>query len=740
MDSNKKVNGGQREPQFSLIEELREMRTDAKRLNSSLAKRLKPFRKKDGSFKTLPTSPDLPDNPDEPGTPDISVASTCTVLMAALGAGEHHKLFDEPSASEIFRRSAVCAKWGSSGLPDGNAFTTAMLVRAAGFVVRANLMPTHEVQAPRHVRFDDNEGVALKTLKEIVESKAENPEKSFAVEGYPPKTTHAYWFVDGAIGMEVDLTKHWEKVASWASNEFHQQLIYVSAGNDGLMDPPSLAMAACLINRIRRLIVKKPKLTEVAARLPLKAELEFAIEQVFSQQSNSGIWHKYFPLFHFPRGQGAADYCFSFEFLEAIFAEFGTFVLRNAALLKRVKKILQWCDKYELMFTDSTGTYRGWNAGGEVRKLAAGKSEAWATATVHMFLTQLDRRISDLLDELVLGRFGLDRTAVVESQQKFMELIDIPITFPAESPTTLKQVIEDEILKRAKAFDPEKLVPNEILAPRSALLFGPPGTSKTRLANAIAEYLGWPLIVLNPSDFLGKGLEQVHAQVAERFRDLMDVKQAVVFFDEMDALAQTREGDEPDENSKGVVGTAFRVLQHPSRSGRGETLDVTRQLLTTSMLPKLADLWNQKQVIFLMATNHKQQLDPAIMRPNRFDLLLCVAPPPWTSKCCAANLASILSIPGSEEVEKELLRLAPLGSKAEKVLDLFTVAEVGIFLHHLQRQKNQPTVRDALKQFGEPSEFNRVVDNWAATGITLRVGSRVLSEFQKDRTESRRQY
>ena len=707
-----------------LIAELRGLRLDTRRLNSSLVERLRPFRKTDGSFKTLP---DSRKKKHRKRTPDISVASTCTVLLAAITSGKYekrHKLFETKSATEIFKQAVVKANWGSSGLEDGNAFTTAIVVRTAGFMVQRGVLPAKEVQALKHAHFKNNENVARKTLKQIVQSKAKKGEDSFAVADYPPKSTHAYWFVDGAIGAGVALPQStWQKIASWASNEFHRQLIYVTAENDALMDPPSLAMAACLINRIRRLSDEERELASLSRMLPSLVELEVGIEQVFTKQSESGIWHRYFPLFHFPKGGGAADYCFSFEFLEAILTEFGTFVLRNPALLDRVKRVIRWCDTHELEFTDATGKkYRGWSSGGEVRSLAEGKSESWATASVHMFLTQLDRRISDLLDELVLKGFGIDRRAVTESSKKFEQMIDADLRFLGERPTTLKKVIEEEILKKAKALTAEGLIREGLPVPRSVLLFGPPGTSKSRLAKAMAEYLGWPLVTITPSEFLGKGVEHVHAQVDEKFRDLMDLRKAVVFFDEMDALAQTREGDEQSD-------------------GRGAgDLDITRQLLTTSMLPKLSSLWDQRRVIFLMATNHKQQLDPAITRPNRFDMLLCVPPPPWTSKSSAESLDGILKIPDPKKVERKLGQLAPPKSRTANRLNAFTVAEVGIFLHHLRRKTNQQTVLEALEQFTDPSEFAKAVENWAVTAITLRSQGQTIREFGKDFNESRRQY
>jgi hypothetical protein len=453
-----------------LIAELRQLRLDARRLNSSLVDRLDPFRKpEDGSFKTSPDSkPSSPQPGDPSNATDISVGSTCTVLMAAIGAGTERKLFGKTNIPDLFKKTVQTSRWASSGLPDGNAFTTAVLVRCAGTIVQAGIMKAEEVAGLKHVAFrrqedlDDpsTKDVSDKTLEEIVKGKAGKGEVAFKVMEYPAKTAHAYWFVDGLIGMGIKLEpESWEKIAKWASSEFYRQVIYVSAGNDAVMDPPMLAMAACVINRIRRMSDEHSHLAHIGRTLPSVVELEFGIKQVFSKQSESGIWHKYFPLFHFPKGKGAADYCFSFEFLEAVLVEFGLAFLRDRELLKRVKHVISWCDSNELVFVDSpTITYRGWNAGGDVGTLEARKSESWATATVHMFLTHLDRKISELLDELVLNKFGIDRRAVHKSTAILDDLIDADLTFAGEQKTTLKGVVRKEILEKIEDLKTEDLL------------------------------------------------------------------------------------------------------------------------------------------------------------------------------------------------------------------------------------------------------------------------------------------
>lgn len=730
------------EAKSEMIDKLRQVRSDALRLNSSVLEHLRSFQQINDSFKTLPSSKGYP------ADPDISVGSTCTALMALLATNKYKELWSKvggildkiPIDVAMLLRRSVQSKWASSGLPDGNAFTTALVVRTAGFAVKAGVLTPENVAALKHGRYrfknekcedDVDPTVADKSLQEIVQLKvkavvdslaAGKDPASFAVSNYPAKTSIAYWFLDGAINAGVELEKSSvEAIARWAAQQFHRQLIYLSAENDSLMDPPELAMAACLVQRIHRLCDQKSKFADIRNKqsLPSQIELISAIKRVLAEQPGSGIWQKYFPLFHFPHGAGAADYCFSFEFLEAVLVEFGSAVLSRPEFLAHFERSLSWCDRHVLHFVKSSEEhYRGWNSGGEVRTLAEGMPEAWATAAVHMFLNQLHVRISGLLDDLVLKEeFGIDRIAVVRSKDKLKRLIDVDLEFPNERPKTLVTVIRSEILYNA--LKSRKQNPFRLDVPRSALLFGPPGTSKTNLAKAIAEYLGWPIVTITPSKFLGRGLEQVHAQVDKVFRDLMDLRKCVVFFDEMDALAQTREGAAEDENK--------------------DSLDVTRLLLTTSMLPKLADLWDQQAVIFLMATNHRQHLDPAITRAHRFDLLLCVGPPAWSKKMAANKFATVLGIANDVEVATELDKLVPNGSTTERLLDLFTVSELGIFFDYLRRINNSKDLLGALREYENASEFWGVVTQWAKNGIALRNKS-TKQEYNRDVKASRRQY
>jgi hypothetical protein len=598
-----------------------------------------------------------------------------------------------------------------------------MVIRAAGFLVSAGYLTTEEAGMLQHEKATALEGRKTEpgvvekalstknkpTIDDVVHAIAGNAPESFSIPGYPPKAAMAYWFVDGIdkAGIQLGL-EAWKKLSIWASGEFERQLSYVVSGNDALMDPASLAMATSLVMRLRKICGKIGFLSDVSKGLPSTFELMHAVQQVFATQTESGIWNKAFPLFHFP-GSGAADYCFSFEFLEAILIEFSELnLLADPYILDRISKAVTWCARHRLRFRQGERDYYGWNAGGEVTNLAAGVPEAWATGAVHMFLWELDSSISNWLQKLILERrFSRAETPLVK---KWETLIDVDMVFPGDEKPSLKQVLETELIRPAalaKANE-ESLRRRPLKSRRSALLFGPPGTSKTTVAKGIAGELTWPLLVITPSDFLSLGLEQIYVRATEIFQDLMDLSGVVILFDEMDALAQTR-------------GNA--------------ALDVTRQLLTTSMLPKLADLHDLGRVIFLMATNHKKDLDPAITRPGRFDLLLCVGPPSWTNKI--EGMKEVLKdLPAGDvaEVQKNLKEFSDSVATKEQ-LDLFTVADLRSFLEHVRRRERAETLSQALGKIDRDT-FQHDVSIWAKSYITLSEADTRLPETDLDlRTE-----
>lgn len=129
------------------------------------------------------------------------------------------------------------------------------------------------------------------------------------------------------------------------------------------------------------------------------------------------------------------------------------------------------------------------------------------------------------------------------------------------------------------------------------LLYGPPGTGKTFLARALAGELGAPVFSIKPSDIMSKWVGEAEQRIAELFREARKAPVALIFVDEIDALAPARGRDET-----GVTG---RVL--------------------AQLLAELDGFErHDNKLLFVGATNAPWAMDAALLRPGRFDALCFV--------------------------------------------------------------------------------------------------------------------
>ena len=136
---------------------------------------------------------------------------------------------------------------------------------------------------------------------------------------------------------------------------------------------------------------------------------------------------------------------------------------------------------------------------------------------------------------------------------------------------------------------------------KGILLYGLPGTGKTLLAKAVASQSGVNFISIKGPALVSKFVGESEKGVREVFKKARQASPCILFFDEFDAIASTRSADE------GGSGVAGRVIS---------------QILT-----ELDGIEELKGVLVIAATNRRDMLDPALLRPGRFDLLLEIPPP-----------------------------------------------------------------------------------------------------------------
>jgi transitional endoplasmic reticulum ATPase len=144
-------------------------------------------------------------------------------------------------------------------------------------------------------------------------------------------------------------------------------------------------------------------------------------------------------------------------------------------------------------------------------------------------------------------------------------------------------------------------VHSDATPPKGILLYGPPGTGKTLMAKAAAHESEANFISIKGPELLSKWVGESEKGVREVFRKARQAAPCIIFFDEIDSIA-------------------------PSRGSHGSDSNVTERVIS-QLLTELDGLEVLSNVIIIAATNRPDIIDPALLRPGRFDRLLYVPPP-----------------------------------------------------------------------------------------------------------------
>ncbi len=143
--------------------------------------------------------------------------------------------------------------------------------------------------------------------------------------------------------------------------------------------------------------------------------------------------------------------------------------------------------------------------------------------------------------------------------------------------------------------------------PRGVLLVGPPGTGKTLLAKAVAGEAGVPFFSLSGSDFVEMFVGVGAARVRDMFAQAIEKAPSIIFIDELDAIGKVRGSGMPGGHDE-----------------RDQTLN--------AMLVEMDGFASDQSVIVMGATNRPETLDPALMRPGRFDRHVLVDRPDYKGR------------------------------------------------------------------------------------------------------------
>jgi len=197
----------------------------------------------------------------------------------------------------------------------------------------------------------------------------------------------------------------------------------------------------------------------------------------------------------------------------------------------------------------------------------------------------MDGRTATTTGRSTTGRFGHKKTPAVE-----------PATVPETRFSDVAGCDEAkaELLELVMFLkEPERFTRTSATAPKGALLTGPPGTGKTLLARAVAGESGVPMFTAAGSDFVEKYVGVGAQRIRALFAAARTHKKAIIFIDEVDAVARRR-------------------------SGEGEIAHIESETTLIALLSEM-DGFHTSNVIVIAATNRADMLDPAITRSGRLD-------------------------------------------------------------------------------------------------------------------------
>lgn len=236
--------------------------------------------------------------------------------------------------------------------------------------------------------------------------------------------------------------------------------------------------------------------------------------------------------------------------------------------------------------------------------------------------------------------------------------------------------------------NPQKYTSVGARIPKGVILVGPPGTGKTLLAKAVAGEAGVPFFSISGSDFVEMFVGVGASRVRDLFEDAKKNAPCIVFIDEIDAVARRR------------------------GSGMGGGHDEREQTLN-QLLVEMDGFGVNEGIIVMAATNRVDILDPAILRPGRFDRKVMVGRP---------------DVKGRQEILQVHSKSKPLGED----VDLLRVAKTtsGFTGADLENLLNEAAILAAKenRSFIRQSDIDR---SFVKVGIGAEKKSRVISEKEK---------
>ncbi len=469
-----------------------------------------------------------------------------------------------------------------------------------------------------------------------------------SLEGYPP-SAYLTQLTARVLRLRAPLDEETtKKISSWAWREIEHQLALAGAKSK-TADPFQLGYSIALVSDVGRSSEATPDQGLI---------LREALRSFFAAQLDDGTWPRSQPLFHYPKVGNA--YCYEFELLTQLLSG-DTLRMMLLPYLTNLSRAAYALDSTAYRLPNGG---RGWSSGHHPQLEGP---ESWSTASVFHFLYNLDRIVAEAIRRAVFTSLDEVYSDVAKAKSDANAFapgfLDCPLFYKGQI-GSLKKTIYQQFVAPIAA-EANAVADGRSMAtttPMSAIIFGPPGTSKTEITKQISEFLGWPRLTVDPSYFVRDGVDKIQGRAHELFRMLASSESIVVFLDEFDEMVR----DRSDER------------------------ELLSRFLTTAMLPKLATLNKSRRLVFIVATNHIASFDIAIKRMGRFDLIIQIMPPTYGEK-----------MKRWPKVAEKLKEFAMEDANTRGHLEELTFDEFRALVPQIAGAQNKDAVRLVLKEAHE---------------------------------------
>ena len=254
--------------------------------------------------------------------------------------------------------------------------------------------------------------------------------------------------------------------------------------------------------------------------------------------------------------------------------------------------------------------------------------------------------------------------------------------------------------------NPKKYTEIGAKLPKGALLVGPPGTGKTLLAKAVAGEARVPFFSVSGSEFVEMYVGVGASRVRDLFKQAQAMAPCIIFIDEIDAIGKSR------DNALG------------SNDEREQTLN--------QILSEMDGFSTDKGLLLLAATNRPEILDPALLRPGRFDRRIIVDKPDLRGRVDVLKVHS-KNVKMDETVDLEAIALATSGAVGSDLANMINEAAINA-VKHGRKVVSQSDLFEAVEVVLVGKEKkDRIMNNEERRFVSYHeVGHALVSALQKD--------